>query len=78
MKDTLITAAMKRREMLILLVCFVVANMVNWFAIIKFERPWWEVFSQIGYVVVTTLVLYGLVLVLRVVWHLFVRLAGKK
>ena len=74
MKDTLITAAMKRRELLILLVCFVVANMVNWFAIIK----WWEVFTQVGYMTVTTLVLYGLVLVFRVAWHLFVRLVGKK
>ena len=78
MKDTLITAAMKRRELLILLVCFVVANLVNWFAIIKFDRPWWEVFTQVGYMTVTTLVLYGLVLVLRGAWHLFVRLAGKK
>lgn len=78
MKDSIITAATKRREMLILLVCFVVANVVNWCAIVKFERPWWEIFSQIGYVVVTTLILYGLMLILRIARHLFMRLAGKK
>lgn len=78
MKDTIITAQTKRRELWIALVCFVVANVVNWCAIIKFERPWYEVFSQIGYVVVTTAVIYGLVLVLRVAWCLFRRLAGKK
>lgn len=78
MKDTIITAAMKRRELWILLGCFVVANIVNWCAIIKFERPWWEIFTQVGYVVSTTLVLYGLMLILRIAWHLFVRTIGKK
>lgn len=78
MKDTIITAAMKRLELWILLGCFVVANIVNWCAIIKFERPWWEIFTQIGYVVSTTLVLYGLMLILRIAWYLFRYLAGKR
>ncbi len=63
MKDSVITAEVKRRELWILLGCFVVANVVNWAAIIKFATPWYEIFSQIGYVVVTTLILYALVAV---------------
>ena len=78
MKDTIITAQRKRCELLILSVCFAVANIINWCAIIKFERPWWEIFSQVGYIVTTTLVLYALMLVLRVAWRLMRRLAGKK
>ncbi len=68
MKDSVITAEVKRRELWILLGCFVVANVVNWVAIIKFATPWYEIFSQIGYVVVTTLILYALVAVLRIAW----------
>ena len=70
MKDTIITAAVKRRELWILLICFVVANIANWGAIIKFSAPWYEVFTQIGYVVVTTLVIYALVTMVRLAFWL--------
>lgn len=77
MKDTIITASMKRRELIIWLVCFVVANVVNVATIIKFQTSWLEIFTQIGYVVVLSLMLYGLVAVVRIAWHLF-RALGKK
>ena len=77
MKDTVITADVKRRELWILLGCFVVANVVNWVAIIKFATPWYEVFSQIGYVVVTTCILYILLWVLRLGWSLLKYLTRK-
>ena len=71
MKDTVISAAVKRREFKIWLACFVVANVVNWAAIIKFGTPWYEVFTQIGYVVVTTLVIYALIAVLRIAFKVY-------
>ena len=77
MKDSVITADVKRRELWILLGCFVVANVVNWVAIIKFATPWYEVFSQIGYVVVTTCILYILLWVLRLGWSLLKYLTRK-
>ena len=77
MKDTVITADVKRRELWILLGCFVVANVINWVAIIKFATPWYEVFSQIGYVVVTTCILYILLWVLRLGWYLLKYLTRK-
>ncbi|MBQ5785789.1 MAG: hypothetical protein IIW00_04885 [Alistipes sp.] len=78
MKDSVITAKVKRRELIILLCCFAVANVVNWCAIIKFSTPWYEIFTQVGYIVVTTLVLYGLLLALRVAWWILSGLARKK
>ena len=39
MKDTIITTQFKRRELWILLACFVVANIANWVAIIRFSAP---------------------------------------
>lgn len=71
MKDTVITARAKKRELWILLACFVVANITNWVAIIRFSAPWYEVFTQIGYIVVTTLVIYALIAVLRIAFKVY-------
>lgn len=78
MKDIVFTKAAQKREFFIWLACFVVANIVNAVSIIKFQTPWYEIFTQIGYVVVTSLLLYGLVLVLRIAWYLFTQMLGKK
>lgn len=71
MKDTVITAQAKKRELWILLACFVVANITNWVAIVRFSAPWYEVFTQIGYVVVTSLVIYALIAVLRIAFKVY-------
>ncbi len=75
MKDTVISARVKRREITIWLVCFAVANIVNWAAIIRFSTPWYEVFTQLGYVTVTSLLLYGLVMLLRMAWYVLRRIS---
>ena len=78
MKDTVITAATKRRELYVWLACFVVANIINVVTIIKFQTSWLEIFTQIGYVVITSLVLYVLVLIVRLAWRIFSHLLGKR
>ena len=75
MKDTVISARVKRREITIWLVCFAVANIVHWAAIIRFSTPWYEVFTQLGYVTVTSLLLYGLVMLLRMAWYVLRRIS---
>ena len=55
--------------------CFAVANIVNWAAIIRFSTPWYEVFTQLGYVTVTSLLLYGLVMLLRMAWYVLRRIS---
>lgn len=77
MKDTVISAAVKRRELKIWLVCFIVANIVNWAAIIKYQTPWYEIFTQIGYVVVSSLLIYGLLLLVRIAYKILRRLSAK-
>ena len=77
MKDTVISAAVKRRELKIWLVCFIVANIVNLTAIIKYQTPWYEIFTQIGYVVVSSLLLYGLLLLVRIAYKILRRLSAK-
>ena len=75
MKDTVITAQAKKRELWILLACFVVANIANWVAIIRFSAPWYEVFTQIGYVLFTTVVIYALTALVRVAWRILKHLS---
>ena len=77
MKDIVIKAADIRRELYIILACFVVAFLVNVGAIIGYDRPWSEMFSQIGYVVFITAGIYGLLAVVRVLVFV-VRLLIKK
>ena len=77
MKDTIISAAVKRRELKIWLACFIIANITNWATIIKFQTPWYEIFTQLGYVVVLSLVIYGLVSLTRIAWYVVRRLLKK-
>lgn len=76
MKDTVITAAVKRRELWIWLTCFIVANVVNITTIICYSTPWYEVFTQLGYVVALSVLLYVLTIVVRVVWLVVRRLTS--
>lgn len=77
MKDTIISAEVKRRELWILLVCFVLANITNVVAIIRFASPWYELFTQLGYVFFLTCVLYLLLVIVRVAWRIFKHLSRK-
>lgn len=68
MKDITITTRRQRTELITLLVCFVVANALNLYAILSHGAPLSELITSFFYIVVFTLVLY-------VLWTL-VRLAG--
>ena len=65
MKDIVITAQRVKREWLTVFVCFIAACLVNLGAIIGYSRPWTELFSQIGYVVAVTVLLYILLWIVR-------------
>ena len=78
MKDTVITAAVKRRELWIWLTCFIVANVVNVATIICYATPWYEIFTQLGYVTVLSVMLYVLTVVVRVIWFLVRRFTSSE
>ena len=58
MKDTVITAKAKRRELWVVLGCFAAACLINVAAIVRYRTDWSEIFSQLGYVVCIAAVLY--------------------
>lgn len=73
MKDTVITAKNKRRELFTFLVCLAAAVIVNTSCIIYFDTQWIELFTQIGYTFCIAAILYVLSWVVRLIWRLFHR-----
>lgn len=71
MKDTVITAKRKRTEIVSVSVCFALAVLINIGSIIYFKTPFYEVFTQIGYTLVITLVLYLFWIIIRLIFSLF-------
>jgi len=72
-RDTTITAAMKRRELIIFGSCFLGAYILNVIGIIKNQSPARELFTQLHVVLLVALVLYGAAALLRVLWYLVSR-----
>ena len=52
MKDTVLTARRKKIEIITLLVCFVLANLVNLYAIIAYNRSMMEMITSIFYIII--------------------------
>ena len=67
MKDLVIKASMLRRERNWLLVALVCAELVNASAIWCYERPWTELFTQIGFTVCTAIAIYFVLWIPRLV-----------
>lgn len=74
MKDIIITSRQVRRELWFLLGSFIAACGLNIYAIVRYTRPATELFSMIGYVIVTALVIYLLLLPVRWIVYLVRRM----
>lgn len=58
MRDIVIPAKRVRTELLTMAVCFAISVLLNIVSIIWFHTPFYEIFTQIGYTVVISVVLY--------------------
>ena len=77
-RDTTITAAAKKRELIIFGLCFLGAYILNIIGIIKHGSPARELVTQLHVVILVALVVYGAVILLRVLYHLVSRLWSRK
>lgn len=76
MQDIIITSKRIRKEIYTLTACFSTAFLINIISIIAFKTPWHEMFTQIGYVVVITIILYLIVVFIRLLSKLILTLLG--
>jgi len=74
MKETVITTGMKRRELWIMLTCFLAAYLMNIIGIIKFHTPAIELLTKIPLVLLIAALFYAVVVLLRILYFLVSRL----
>lgn len=70
MWSKIFSPALCRRELSIWVVCLLLSFVVNLAIIAKYAAPWQEIFTSLGRVVVESLLIYGLVLLLRIAWRI--------
>ena len=73
MKDTVITAERKRKELKAAGICLLLAVLLNIGCIIYYHTPFHEIFTQIGYTVMIALGFYLIYTAVRLIIWLFRR-----
>jgi hypothetical protein len=69
MKDIIITAKKIKTELLTFFACFIVANLMNVYAIIAYKTAFIELITQAGYVFLFSVALYILWSLLRIIFY---------
>jgi len=78
MKDIIITSKKLKRERNIYLLSFILSFIINIIAVIVYTRPWIELISQIGYVIVISFLIYFLLWIPRGIYNAFFYLFRRK
>lgn len=78
MKDIVISRKSVRRELWILLGCFAAAVIFDIVGIIKYGKPFYEVFQTIGYEIVIAVAIYAILAFVRVALWLILKIFKKK
>ncbi|HCY72971.1 MAG TPA: hypothetical protein DHU75_02245 [Rikenellaceae bacterium] len=77
MKDIVLKGNVIRRELLVALCCVLLSFCINVVAVIVYAKPWTEIFTQIGYVVVIGVVFYCIMWVFRLLYLAIKKLITK-
>ncbi len=77
MRDTIITAYAKKRELKYYAVSFAIAFLLNVLSVVIYHTQWKELYTQLGTVFELSLVIYLLLVVIRVVVILVAKALGK-
>jgi F0F1-type ATP synthase membrane subunit a len=69
MKDTIIKAGWKKRELWVLIACFVFAFLLNIYSIIRFKTEWSELLTSLHVTIILSIVIYFLTGIIRIlIW----------
>jgi len=78
MKDITISGKTIKKELLILVILFVLAYALNIFAIAYYKTLWKELYSSLFYVFAFAFALYLLLIPIRILQHLILKVLKKK
>ena len=78
MKDTILTAQRKKKELITLLICFIIANLVNLYSIFTYNTPFTEMITSFFYVLIFSGALYIIWSLLRILFYSITILFKKK
>ena len=77
MQDTVITARAKKRELKFFGISFLIAFLLNILSIILYHTQWQELYTQLGFVIKLSVVIYAGIVVIRLIIIGVARLFGK-
>lgn len=77
MKDIIITGRRIRCELLIFAACAAVMELINIYAIFRYDGRWTEVFTNLGFVVAYSVGAYAVLAVVRIIAGLVMKLFKK-
>lgn len=77
MQDTVITARAKKRELKFFGISFLIAFLLNILSIILYHTQWKELYTQLGFVIKLSVVIYAGIVVIRLIVIGVARLFGK-
>lgn len=69
MKDTIITSKRKKTEIIAILVSFLLAVIMNIYAILRFDTNWNELLTKIHFILLISLIFYFTTIILRLLYH---------
>lgn len=78
MKDIVITSGQIKKELIALLICFVIGFLANVGAIIFYNSGFAEVFTSLPYVLIFALVIYTLWSIIKIMLYFVNRSFSKK
>ena len=79
MKDSVISAKAKKRELIIFIAAFVVAFILNIISISSYNTEWSEILSSLHYVLLLAIVLYVIQGIIRlIIWGIVRLVSGKR
>ena len=67
MKNTIITTKQKKRELLFLLISFIIAFVLNIYSIIYYDSQWKELFTTLHITILFSIVIYFLLVIIRLI-----------
>ena len=71
MKDIIIKGSVLKKEIIIFSICFILANLLNIYAIASRHTRWIELLTMLHIVLAFTFILYGIYFLFRKLFRLF-------